>query len=612
MNTATYISRSLRHYWRTSLASALGVATAVAVLAGALLAGQSVRASLRSLVEQRLGKADFLVSARHFFREQLASDLGGGAAPLIVLQGAVINQENSRRAGSVQIYGVDERFWKFHGQPVQIAGPRDFLASEALSRELGAAPHAALRFRVEKPSAIPAESLHGRKDDPGRTVRGNLQRVLPASSLGEFSLQPQQSAVMALFVPLVRLQDDLEQPGKVNAILVSGRDSPAAVLAEKYKLEDLGSKLRPLEDGAFALESDSMLLDDAVAREALSAAKAGGMSAAPAFTYLANSIRANGREIPYSLIAAVDPSLLPGPAGLYLNEWAARELKAKPGDAVSFDYYVWETAGSLVTKSAGFPLSGVLPMRGLGADRNLAPEYPGISDTESLSDWDPPFPMDLGRIRPADEQYWDEYRTSPKAFIPLAEGQKLWASRFGKLTSIRFTGGSLPGFEERLRSSLNPLQTGFTVEDVRAQGLAASRGATDFSEYFTYFSFFLVISALLLAGLFFRFGVQQRLQEIGMLQAVGIPLSKILRIMSAEAVLVALAGSLIGIAGALCYAALILLGLQTWWSGAVGTRLIALNISFVSLLLGAAGGILMAPLFMLGAFFSIRKTQPRT
>ena len=36
-----------------------------------------------------------------------------------------------------------------------------------------------------------------------------------------------------------------------------------------------------------------------------------------------------------------------------------------------------------------------------------------------------------------------------------------------------------------------------TVRDVREDGLQASRGTTDFGEYFTYFSFFLVLSALL-------------------------------------------------------------------------------------------------------------------
>jgi len=43
MNAVTLVKHNLTHYWRTNLAVIIGVATAVAVLAGALLVGDSVR-----------------------------------------------------------------------------------------------------------------------------------------------------------------------------------------------------------------------------------------------------------------------------------------------------------------------------------------------------------------------------------------------------------------------------------------------------------------------------------------------------------------------------------------------------------------------------------------
>ena len=55
---------------------------------------------------------------------------------------------------------------------------------------------------MQKPSAIPLESLFGRKDDIGRTVRLQCDGVLPRDDLGEFSLQPQQGEIRALFLPL--------------------------------------------------------------------------------------------------------------------------------------------------------------------------------------------------------------------------------------------------------------------------------------------------------------------------------------------------------------------------------------------------------------------------
>ena len=69
------VLRGLTYYWRTNVAVVLGVATAVAVLAGALLVGDSVRGSLRDLVLQRLGRTDLVVASATFFRAQLADDI---------------------------------------------------------------------------------------------------------------------------------------------------------------------------------------------------------------------------------------------------------------------------------------------------------------------------------------------------------------------------------------------------------------------------------------------------------------------------------------------------------------------------------------------------------
>src|ERR1700751_22860 len=98
MRTRTLVARNLVYYWRTNVAVILGVATAVAVLSGALDVGDSVRASLRDLVLALLGKTVGVVSSARFFREALAGD---GAAPMIVLQGIVTHERDRRRSANV-------------------------------------------------------------------------------------------------------------------------------------------------------------------------------------------------------------------------------------------------------------------------------------------------------------------------------------------------------------------------------------------------------------------------------------------------------------------------------------------------------------------------------
>src|SRR5947207_15886200 len=110
MRDSRLIFRGLTYYWRTNVAVVLGVATAVAVLGGALLVGDSVRGSLRDLVLHRLGRTDAVVTSTGFFREALAGDLRADAsfagvvdsmAPLIVLEGGVGDQASGRRASRV-------------------------------------------------------------------------------------------------------------------------------------------------------------------------------------------------------------------------------------------------------------------------------------------------------------------------------------------------------------------------------------------------------------------------------------------------------------------------------------------------------------------------------
>ena len=117
-------------------------------------------------------------------------------------------------------------------------------------------------------------------------------------------------------------------------------------------------------------------------------ARDAGFTVTPVLTYLANSIRANGLNVPYSLVAALSP-IVPGDGNaITLNDWTARNLNAKIGDKVSLDYYVWKDDGRLVTESSDFVVSAIVPIAGWAADRQLAPDYPGITDSESASDWE--------------------------------------------------------------------------------------------------------------------------------------------------------------------------------------------------------------------------------
>jgi ABC-type lipoprotein release transport system permease subunit len=626
------------------LAVVAGVATAVAVLAGALLVGDSVRASLRDLVLQRLGHTDDVVLSANFFREAMADAVGThpdfangfrAVAPLVMVKGFVTDQESGRRAGQVLVYGVDERFWRFHdATAVPAIADREAYVSPALAREIGAATDRAILVRVQRPSDIPLDSLHGRKDDVGRTMRLTVREVLPASRLGEFALDPSQGDVRAVFMPLARLQTELEVGARVNALLVrraavragTAPGDLAAVVRDAATLEDVGITLTVGDDGrTIVVGSTAGLLEPRQVEAIEQAIGAGGIRGQPVFTYLANTIRAGDREIPYSLVTATNLDRLAArpprnpadPHDILLSDWAARDLKVAPGDRVTLEYYLWTDGGQLVTRSADFRLAGIVPID--AGSRDLVPTFPGMSDAPSLEDWDPPFPIDLSRIRPVDEQYWDDHRTTPKAFVAYEAGRDLWRSRYGEMTSIRVPAADAAAAARereslavRLRGSIDPLALGLMVRPVRAEGLSASRGATDFGQYFVYFSFFLVVSALLLVSLFFKLGIEQRAREVGLLRAVGFDTPAVRRLFLGEGCVLAGLGSALGLLGAVGYAWLIMTALGTWWVDAVGTTALSLHVSATSLLAGAAGGLLAAVVCIWWTLRGLRRVTERS
>jgi ABC-type antimicrobial peptide transport system permease subunit len=640
MTKRDLVVRSIAHYWRVNLAVALGVGVAVSALAGALVVGESVRTSLRDLALARLGRADHVVTASNLFTEQLAERVASapafqsewsGPVPVLALEGVVTHERTNARAGGVQVYGVDDRFWTFNSI-AGVNGPaaRDAYIGPALARELGAAPGDALLLRVQKPSAIPAGVIQGRRDEPGRAVRLSTARVLDRDQLGDFSPRPQQGAARTIFVPLERLQRDLDLPHRVNMMLVSQRGAAAqasgltAQIEQRADLADLGVRMRPLENETIAVESDSGLLSEAVERGAAEAAKAIGIEPVPVLTYLATAIKANGRETPYSLVSAI-PGGIPGRVPhetidmppIWLTQWTADDLGVQIGHPLELDYYVWSDEGGLTTETWNFVMSGVLPMTGLAVDPDLTPDYPGVSTSPDIADWDPPFPVDLKKIRPKDEDYWDKYRTAPKAFIRLEDAQPLWQSRYGKISSLRIPAGGRARtdlhatYRDALTKHLPASVAEFRAVPIRDNALAAAAGTTDFGEYFTYFSFFLVVSSLLLALLFFRLGVEQRAREIGLLTALGYTARTIRRLFIAESVALSIVGAAIGVAGALAYSWLIMLALRTWWVDAVGTTDLTVHASATPLIVGAASGIVGAIAFIAWSLRTLRKASVR-
>ena len=639
--------RSLSYFWRIQLAVLLGAAVATAVLTGALLVGDSVRGSLQDLTLNRLGRIDYALVSERFFREELATDLSrkleGEAqlnretVPAILLNGTTVNPKSRARASRVQIQGIDERFaglWvdgsgreapSLEKQPGQLF-PSVHI-NQSLQNELDIKVGEQVLLSFERHSDIHREFLLGHRDSSEviQTLRLTVTKILPDRGIGSFGLRPNQSRALNAYVPLTVLQKILGSETEVNAIFASAK-SPGlsnrtttdtlptlqSKLHRALKLEDLGLILRHVSSdaiggvGYLSLESTQFMLKPDIIEVVQAVAIERRTLSLPILTYLANAIAVNERTIPYSTITGLDTQrafsleLTDGSAAppladdeILLNEWAATDLGAEVRDEINVSYYIVGPREKLLTRGTRFRLKGVVAIKGLAADRGLTPEFPGIHEADDMSEWNAPFPIDLDRIRPKDEVYWDLFRATPKAFVSDGAAQQLWRSRFGDLTAVQIRtvlGADLrttqTNFQRRLLDKIRPEQVGLVFQPVKADGLAAATGSTDFSTLFIGFSLFLIVSAALLVGLLFRLGVEQRASEIGILLAAGYPILTVRRRFMKEGGLIAGIGGLVGLGGGVVYAWLLMAGLRTWWLAAVGTPFLSLHINPLSLVLG--------------------------
>jgi len=166
------------------------MAIGTAVLAGALIVGDSIRGSLKRMTLERLGKIDYALVAPNFVREELAADLAShgefkkdfsAAVPGILVPGSIENADTAAFARGVNIVGVNEKFWEFEStglKPPELTG-RTVALNEKLAHEIGVKQGDPILLRFDRPDPIPAEAVGGRRSERIETIRLEVGPFLP-------------------------------------------------------------------------------------------------------------------------------------------------------------------------------------------------------------------------------------------------------------------------------------------------------------------------------------------------------------------------------------------------------------------------------------------------
>ncbi|UCG48606.1 MAG: FtsX-like permease family protein, partial [Phycisphaerales bacterium] len=606
------VKRSLGFFWRTNLGVLLAVVVSTAVLTGALVVGDSVRHSLMLMVNARLGRTQFaLVGGDRFFRAALADDLAAElntkVSPVLRLRGLMADGDGERRVNRVEVLGVDRRFFDIGpgGNPFGEGGTEGLVLNKPLARALDARPGDEVLLRIEKPGSMSRDIPLAPDSDLSIAFRLRVKAVASQSDFGRFGLQANQVAPLNVFVPLEWLQEGIERNGVANTLLVGSRPESEVTLEQAnaavkrlWRLADAGLELRDLrKQNAIELRSSRVFIDEVISSAALdSSGRAVGI-----LVYFVNELRLGDRATPYSTVAAMAPSTNADgvvPVGMkddeiLVNGWLADDLEAKVGDSIELTYYVVGPTRKLQEAKSSFRVRAVLPMAPAAVDPNLMPDYPGLSDVDNCRDWKPGITIDLDKIRKADEDYWDRYRGTPKAFVTLDAGRAMWANMYGNLTAVRYPqpGKTGEAIAKSLLGTVDPASVGLFFQPVRERAVKAGGGSTDFGQLFLGLSMFIVMASLILTGLLFVFGIESRVEQVGLLTAVGFSPKLVRRLLLMEAGILAVLGAVLGALAGLLYTWSMIYGLATVWGGALGGSTIYFHARASTLFMGALSAV---------------------
>lgn len=630
------IFRSIWFYRRLNLPVICGVALVSLTLCGALLIGNSLRTSLHRLADTRLGRVRFLVRPPGHdgvFDRRIADSLMQAStlsiAPIVHHRGMASVTGGRLRINRVSIYGVDNGFWKMGPRKITASALTDTEAviNLAVARRLGISQGDEIILRFKHKEALPMDAPFSKDDIAPVQMRLTVRNVIDAEGFGDFSTRAQHGTVHNIFVNLSMFARESGHEDKISALLVaapagSSVDSNmiARAIEQCWLPSDGGIHIRRLP----CRNTVEFYTDDIfISAELETALMERFPDAWRVFTYFVNSLKMDSGTIPYSFVSTAPDTLAPDSGGILLGPWAAENLKARTGDAVTIRYFVPSVSGRLTEKSAGFTVAGIVPQSLPWADSTLMPHFPGLADAEHCTQWNAGIPIDLDRIRPEDEAYWKQWRGTPKAFIRSDAARHIWNNRFGSSTALRIPvdeGRTIEDIHQQLTELIrNRISSYLAVIPIRKYIERSIDEGIDFAPLFTGLSFFIIAAAVLLTMLLFGVGLHHREAHLRVFTATGFTAGQILRGVMVENIVLAATGTIIGAVCSPLYTAAILFGLRSIWHAAAPLPVFRFTVDAVPLLIGSTLTLIMIIAALWGMararirrYFSLKKAVYKT
>ena len=603
------VLQSIRFYRKPLIFQVLIIALLSAVITGSLLTGTSVEASLQQSAGERLGNTGFMISSgvRYFdssVAERMKDNTGINSVGILEKSGYCQGLTSQRGAYNVHIFGVKNDFFKFHGNDSVIIKQGEVVINKKLADYLDLRRGDDLIIQFEAISDIPADAPFAPHEKSDYSVVMKVGSIIDPGRTGNFSLSISQIVPMNIFINLSEIAGNERNTTKVNRLLIEKQnDLSLNSISRSFKQillpEDIGLRIRQVKKtGQIEITSDRVFIDDFVIKEISLAIP----SSAPVITYLGNRFKSDEKVTPYSFIAGLPSSVypeIPDGKGIIINKWLAEDLNVVAGDSIQIYWYSPDVLNKLIESSSWFRIKQIVKSDGIWSDSLLMPDFPGISGSESCSDWDAGVPIKMNEIRRKDEDYWNKYRGTPKAFINYETAKKMWGNNFGPATSIRFPEDITEKYiKTKLQGNLDPEKSGFTVNDLSGSYFKAANESVDFGTLFLSLGFFLILSSVVLLSFSVSSYFESKRRQISTLFALGFKSRWIQKILFIESGAMVLAGSFLGALLGYLVNIVITGALNSVWKGATQTETLGTFFSLITVLTGFLITVILMMLFM--------------
>ncbi|MDO9154031.1 MAG: FtsX-like permease family protein [Paludibacter sp.] len=603
MNPSKLIFRNLNYYRKEHVLLFIGLVLSTAILTAALIIGDSVKFSLNTIVEKRLGKTQqiILTQERFFpaeFSKTLSTELKTAIAPVLMLRGMAQAENTKVVLPDVQVCGIDSNFWKMGNCTMPEIKENEVIINYKLADKLQLKVGDELFTRIEKISFVTENAPFVPTDDNTIALRMKVRAIADKQCFGDFNIQTNQITPATVFFSLQQLSKLNFDGNFANLMLISENQKSVEEINKAIKncwtIDVINLKIRSIKkQDKVELISDKVFIEDTI----LSILKNAGLHPEPQFTYLINFIQTKNKFTPYSFVSALShyPNFQLKGNELIINSWLAADLGAKVNDTLRLQYFTLESFRKLKEQTTLFVVKDIVDIKGFAADSLLMPAFEGLAGVDRCSDWEAGIPVDFSKIRDKDEAWWNKYKGTPKAFIAYEMAVELWGMNFGNSTSIRFDSqADTTKIKQVILNELQPAQVGLNIYDIKNNAGWSASNAVDFAQLFLALSFFLILAAFLLSGLLFSMLVVQRRKEQGVYLSMGLSQKIIYRIFFGEGLSNALISSFVGVFAGILLSQLVLLFLNSIWYDIVRTSSIQLFINPITLFTGLITNILIA------------------